>query len=401
LIHFYKSFQNLTISMTLDVPSPPTLSAPINVPLKTLTGPGPSNVSDRVLQAQSLPTLGHLHPEFTKIMDDVKAGVQYIFQTKNPMSLALSATGHAAMECVMTNLLEPGKTVLIANNGIWGIRSADMARRQGATVKKITTPTGTCFTFDQIAAGIKEHKPDLLFVTHGESSTGVLQPLEGLGPLCHENNCLLAVDTVASLGGTPVYADQLGIDVIYTGSQKVLGVPPGTAPISFSPRATQVFQARKNPPRSFYLDLGWLGEYWNCWPGKGRVYHHTAPVNSLYGLREGLALVAEEGLENVWRRHRLCADHLQAGLRDLGLQMFVPDPKARLPTVNTIKVPQGVDWAAVSGYCMKNHLVEISGGLGPTAGKVWRIGVMGNNANIRTVSKVLDALREALQAQGK
>merc|ERR1719400_2334913 len=309
----------------------------------------------------------------------------------------------------MTNMLEPGKTVLIANNGIWGIRSADMARRQGATVKEITTPTGTCFTLDQIAAGIKEHKPDLLFVTHGESSTGVLQPLEGLGQLCHENNCLLAVDTVASLGGTPVYADQLEIDVIYTGSQKVLGVPPGTAPISFSPRATQAFQARKNPPRSFYLDLGWLGEYWNCWPGKGRVYHHTAPVNTLYGLREGLAVVAEEGLENCWRRHRLCADHLHFGL-------------ARLPTVTSIKVPEGVNWQAVAGHCMKNHLVEIStrwvnwqavaghcmknhlveisGGLGPTAGKVWRIGVMGNNANIRTVQKVLDAFREALETQG-
>jgi len=387
--------------MTLDVAPPASLSEPINVPLKTLTGPGPSNVSDRVLQAQSLPTLGHLHPEFTKIMDDIKAGVQYIFQTKNPMTFALSATGHAAMECVMTNMLEPGKTVLIANNGIWGIRSADMARRQGATVKEITTPTGTCFTLDQITAGIKEHKPDLLFVTHGESSTGVLQPLEGLGPLCHANNCLLAVDTVASLGGTPVHADQLEIDVIYTGSQKVLGVPPGSAPISFSPKATAAFKARKNPPCSFYLDLGWLGEYWNCWPDKGRVYHHTAPVNTLYGLREGLAIVAEEGLENVWRRHKLCAEHLQTGLRDLGLEMFVPDPKARLPTVNTIKIPQGVDGPAVSGFCMKNHLVEISGGLGPTAGKVWRIGVMGNNANIKTVSKVLDAFKEALKAQGK
>merc|ERR1719228_2907208 len=201
-------------------------------------------------------------------------------------------------------------------------------------------------------------------------------------------------------GRTPVYADQLEIDVIYTGSQKVLGVPPGTAPISFSPRATEAFKSRKTPPCSFYLDLGWLGEYWNCWPGKGRVYHHTAPVNTLYGLREGLALVAEEGLENCWRRHRLCADHLQTGLRDLGLEMFVQDPKARLPTVNTIKVPQGVDWGAVSGYCMKNHLVEISGGLGPTAGKVWRIGVMGNNANIKTVSRVLDAFKEALKTQG-
>ena len=186
-------------------------------------------------------------------MDDIKAGVQYIFQTKNTMTLALSATGHAAMECVMTNMLEPGKTVLIANNGIWGVRSADMARRQGATVKEIVTGAGTNFSLAQLTAGVKEHKPDLLFVTHGESSTGVVQPLEGVGAMCHENNCLLAVDTVASLGGVPVMADQLEIDVIYTGSQKVLGVPPGTAPISFSPRAVEAFKARTKPPCSFYL----------------------------------------------------------------------------------------------------------------------------------------------------
>jgi len=386
--------------MPLDVTSPASLAEPINVPLKTMTGPGPSNVNDRVLQAQALPTLGHLHPEFTKIMDDIKAGVQYIFQTNNPMTLALSATGHAAMECVMTNMLEPGRTVMICNSGIWGIRSADMARRQGATVTEITTAAGTNFTLEQIEAGVKQHKPDLVFVTHGESSTGVLQPLEGIGAMCHANNCLLAVDTVASLGGTPLQADRLEIDVIYTGSQKVLGVPPGTAPISFSPRAVESFKARTRPPCSFYLDLSWLGEYWNCWPDKGRVYHHTGPVNSMYALREGLALVAEEGLENCWRRHRLCADHLHSGIASLGLELFVANPAARLPTVTTIKVPEGINWQAVAGHCMKNHLVEISGGLGPSAGKVWRIGVMGNNASIKVVSKVLDAFKEALQAQG-
>jgi len=386
--------------MTLDISPPPSLEEPLNVPLKTMTGPGPSNVSQRVLDAQALPTLGHLHPEFTKIMDDIKSGVKYIFQTNNTMTFALSATGHAAMECVMTNMLEPGKTVLIANNGIWGIRSADMARRQGATVKEIVTAAGTNFSLAQLTAGVKEHKPDLLFVTHGESSTGVVQPLEGVGAMCHQNNCLLAVDTVASLGGVPVLADQLEIDVIYTGSQKVLGVPPGTAPISFSPRAVQAFKARTKPPCSFYLDLGWLGEYWACWPDKGRVYHHTGPVNAMYALREGLAAVSTEGLENCWRRHKLCADQLHSGLAQLGLELFVQDPNYRLPTVTTIKVPEGVNWQAVAGHCMKNHLVEISGGLGPSAGKVWRIGVMGNNANIRTVQKVLDAFREALETQG-
>lgn len=333
-------------------------------------------------------------------MDDIKSGVQYIFQTKNPMTLALSATGHAAMECVMVNMLEPETVILVANNGIWGVRSQDMARRQGADVREVATPAGTNFTLSQLEEAVKKHKPTLLFLTHGESSTGVVQPLEGIGAMCHANNCLLAVDTVASLGGVPVEADKLEIDVIYTGSQKVLGVPPGTAPISFSPRAVEHFKARKTTPRSFYLDLNWLGEYWNCWPDKGRVYHHTGPVNSMYGLREGLAIVAEEGLENCWRRHRLCADRLQEGLKELGLEMFVPDESARLPTVNTIKVPAGVDWKAVTDYCMKNDLIEISGGLGPTAGKVWRIGVMGNNASIKVVNKVLDSLKMALQSVG-
>merc|ERR1719189_1094550 len=177
-------------------------------------------------------------------------------------------------------MLEPGRTVMICNSGIWGIRSADMARRQGATIKEITTGAGTNFTLEQIEAGVKQHKPDLVFVTHGESSTGVLQPLEGVGAMCHAHGALLAVDTVASLGGVPLQADRLEIDVIYTGSQKVLGVPPGTAPISFSPRAVESFKARTRPPCSFYLDLSWLGEYWNCWPDKGRVYHHTGPATA-------------------------------------------------------------------------------------------------------------------------
>lgn len=360
-------------------------------------GPGPSNCDERVLRAQALPTLGHLHPEFTHIMDEIKAGVQYIFQTNNPMSLALSCTGHGAMEAVMVNMLQQGTKILIADNGIWGQRSADMARRHGGDVRTVEAAAGTSFSLSQIEVAIKEHQPEILFVTHGESSTGVRQNLDGIGALCHAHNCLFAVDTVASLGGVPVMADQLQIDVIYTGSQKVLGVPPGLSPISFSPRAVTWFEARTSPPISFYLDLGWLGQYWDCFPGKPRVYHHTGPVNAMYGLREGLAIFAEEGLENSWTRHRICADRLHSGLADLNLEMFVEDPESRLPTVNTIKVPEGLDWKAVIDHCMKNHQVEIAGGLGPTAGKVWRIGVMGNNANIKTVNKVLDALEDALK----
>lgn len=385
---------------SLSVPPPPSLAEGLKIPQKILAGPGPSNVSERVLQAHALPTIGHLHPEFCKVMDDIKAGTQYIFQTKNAMTFALSATGHAGMECVMTNMLEPGRTILIANNGIWGVRSKDMAERQGATVKEVTAGTGSNFTLAELEAAVKEFKPDVLFVTHGESSTGVVQPLEGLGPMCHANNCLFAVDTVASLGGVPLKADDLEIDVIYTGSQKVLGVPPGTAPISFSQRAVDSFKSRTRKPTSFYLDLDWLGEYWNCWPDKGRIYHHTGPVNAMYGLREGLAIVAEEGLENCWRRHRLCTDRLHEGIRDLGLEFYVADPEKRLPTVTTIKVPEGVKFTEVTAYCMKNDLVEISGGLGPSAGKVWRIGVMGNNASIKVVNQVLDSFGRALASVG-
>jgi len=384
------------VRMPLDVAPPEVLKKPINVPSKIMMGPGPSNCSERVLKAQALPTIGHLHPEFCHIMDEVKAGCQYVFQTKNPMTLALSATGHGGMEAVMVNMLEQGTVILIADSGIWGKRSAEMAKRHGGDVRVVQAEAGTSFTLAQIAAAVEEHKPEILFVTHGESSTGVVQGLEGLGPLCHSHNCLLAVDTVASLGGAPLKADQLEIDVIYTGSQKVLGVPPGLAPISFSPKAVEKYVARKTPPISFYLDLTWLGEYWDCWPGKARVYHHTAPTNAMYGLREGLAIIAEEGMENCWRRHRLCADRLHQGIAELGLELFVEDPADRLPTVTTIKVPEGLDWKAVIGYCMKNHLVEIAGGLGPSAGKVWRIGCMGNNANLKTVNTVLDAFGAAL-----
>lgn len=251
---------------------------------------------------------------------------------------------------------------------------------------------------EEIEAALDEHKPNVFFITHGESSTGVLQNLEGIGKLCHSRGVIFAVDSVAALGGVMTNADELEIDVIYTGSQKVLGVPPGLAPISFSDRAVAKIQGRKTPISSFYLDMNWLGEYWNCYPGKPRVYHHTGPTNSMYGLREGLALLAEEGLENVVRRHRLAADHLHAGLEKMGLELFVADPKHRLPTVTTIKVPQNVDWKAVTVHAMKNHLVEISGGLGPTAGKVWRIGVMGHNASIEKVDKALKAFDEALRA---
>ncbi|XP_059085465.1 alanine--glyoxylate aminotransferase-like [Tigriopus californicus] len=382
---------------SLKVNAPEVLKESIVVPAKSLMGPGPSNSAQRVLNAMSLPTLGHLHPEFQKIMDDVKAGIQYVFQTKNALTLALSATGHAAMEAVMVNMLEKGDIVLIANNGIWGERAGDMATRAGANVKMIQKEAGGSFSLEEIKKGLEAEKPKLLFVTHGESSTGVVQNLEGLGKLCHSMGVLFAVDTVASLGGVPVAADDLEIDVIYTGSQKVLGVPPGLAPISFSPKAVETIKARKSPPQSFYLDMNWLGQYWDCYPNQARVYHHTGPVNAIYGLREGLAIAAEEGLPSLWKRHAECAQQLHKGLANLKLELFVPKADDRLPTVTTVVVPDGLDWKAVTVHAMNTYKVEIAGGLGPSAGKVWRIGLMGQNAYPEKVTLVLKALAEAIE----
>jgi len=383
----------------MPVSPPASLKSPIVVPEKLLMGPGPSNVSKRVLEAQALPTLGHLHGEFTKIMDDTKAGIQYAFQTNNALTLALSSTGHSAMEAVMTNMLQEGDVVLIAENGIWGQRAGDMASRQGADVRKVHQEAGVPFSLADIEAGLKEHKPLMFFMTHGESSTGVCQPMEGLGDLCKRYNCLLAVDTVASLGGVPIAMDELGIDVMYTGSQKVLGVPPGLAPISFNDKALSVIKGRRSPPKSFYLDMNWLGKYWNCYEGEGRVYHHTGPVNQVYALREGLAMLAEEGLEACHQRHRRCADRLWKGLENLGMEFYVSNPSHRLPTVTTVKVPTGIDWKAVVGHSMSKHRVEIAGGLGPSAGKVWRIGVMGQNATEANVDRALAAFEDALKQQ--
>jgi len=382
--------------MSLIVTPPESLKGALTIPEKTLLGPGPSNVPERILKAMALPTIGHLHPEFCKVMDDCKAGAQYAFQTKNKMTLVLSSTGHAGMECVMTNLLEKDDVVLIANHGIWGERAMDMARRQGGDVRELAKPAGEPFNLAEIGAALEKHKPVLFFVTHGESSTGGLQGLEGIGPLCASLNCLFAVDTVASLCGVPLRTDALGIDAIYTGSQKVLSVPPGLAPISFSDKAVAKILARKSPPISFCLDINWLGQYWNCFEGKGRVYHHTGPINLMYALREGLAILAEEGLEACWERHRMCAEKLHQGLKEIGLECFIAAPGARTPTVTTIKVPEGVDWKAVTVYAMEKYKLEIAGGLGPTAGKVWRIGLMGQNAKVDKVEFALRVLKEAI-----
>ncbi|NXL96769.1 SPYA protein, partial [Tyrannus savana] len=386
----------------LRVPPPQTLLRPLVVPERLLLGPGPSNVPHRIQAAGGRQLLGHMHPEVLQVMDEIKAGIQYAFQTQNQLTLAISGSGHCAMEAALFNLLECGDTILVAINGIWGQRAADIARRLGmlGTARWHGRAEGTGFESrmpecEPWLAGLVQHKPSVLFITHGESSTGVLQPLEGLGELCHRHGCLLLVDAVASLGGAPIFMDQQEIDVLYSGSQKVLNSPPGSAPISFSERAREKVMRRKKKPPSFYLDIGCLGNYWGC-DGEPRRYHHTAPINSFFSLREGLAMLAEIGLETSWERHRANCARLCQGLLSLGLELFVKEEKVRLPTITTVKVPEGYNWKDITAFLMDNHAIEISGGLGPTVGKVLRIGLMGCNSTSENVNRVLRALQDAL-----
>ncbi|XP_025843510.2 alanine--glyoxylate aminotransferase [Vulpes vulpes] len=383
-------------SQQLLVAPPKALLKPLSIPNRLLLGPGPSNLAPRVLAAGGLQMIGHMHKEMFQIMDEIKAGIQYVFQTKNPLTLAVSGSGHCALEAALFNLLEPGDSFLVGANGIWGQRAADIGERIGARVHSMVKDPGGYYTLQDVEEGLAQHKPALLFLTQGESSSGVLQPLDGYGDLCHRYKCLLLVDTVASLGGVPIYMDQQGIDVLYSGSQKVLNSPPGTSLISFSDKAKSKIYARKTKPVSFYLDMKWLANIWGC-DDQPRVYHHTTPVISLYSLRESLALIAEQGLENSWRQHREATAYLHERLQGLGLQLFVKDPAARLPTVTTVAAPAGYDWRDIVNYVMDHFGIEITGGLGPSVGKVLRIGLLGCNATRENVDRVTHALQEALR----
>ncbi|XP_029003294.1 alanine--glyoxylate and serine--pyruvate aminotransferase a [Betta splendens] len=382
---------------SLSVTPPERLKTPLTVPQRHMFGPGPSNVPPRILEAGAKPVIGHMHPEIFEIMSDIKSGIQYMFQTQNNMTLAVSGTGHTAMECAIFNAVEPGDSVLTAVNGIWGERAAEMAERIGAKVNRIVAPPGGFFTTSEIEQALSTYRPVLFFLAHGESSTGVLHPLDDIGHLCHRYNCLLLVDSVASIGGAPVYMDKQGIDILYTGSQKVLNAPPGTAPISFSERACQKIFKRKSKPVSFFLDLSWLANYWGCDGKPTRIYHHTGPVTAFYSLRESLSVLAEEGLENSWERHQNVAEYFHNGLEKMGLKLFVKEKSARLPTVTTIVAPRGYNWKEITTYIMKTHNLEISGGLGPSVGLVLRVGLMGCNSSRANVDMVLAALKDALR----
>jgi alanine-glyoxylate transaminase/serine-glyoxylate transaminase/serine-pyruvate transaminase len=362
---------------------------------RILLGPGPSPVSARVLRALAAPTLGHLDPQYVAIMDEVCEMLRQVFRTKNPLTFPVSGTGMAGMECIATNLVEPGDEVIVCVNGVFGGRMKDVMERCGATVHALEAAWGDVFTLDQIAAMLERHpRTKLVGIVHAETSTGAHQPLEGLADLVHGRNALLAVDTVTSLGGHELRVDDWGIDAIYSGTQKCLGCPPGLAPVSFGDRALAVMDARKTKPQSWYLDVSMLRKYYTG-GGGGRVYHHTAPINMTYALREALAIVLEEGLDARVERHAQMHRRLRAGLEAMGIGYV---PKHSLHTLNCIHIPAGADDAAVRRRLLEEYGIEIGAGLGAMAGKAWRIGLMGHGATVRNVDLVLTALREVLKA---
>lgn len=363
----------------------------LNVPPRLLLGPGPSNAHPRVLQALAMPQVGHLDPVFLKLMAEVQELLRYTLQTDNALTIPVSGTGSASMEAAIANIVEPGDVMLVANNGYFGNRLVDMAGRYGAEVCELQKPWGQVFTLEELRAGLKQHRPQVLAVVHAETSTGALQPLEGIGALCREHNCLLLVDTVTSLSGAPLFVDEWQIDAVYSGSQKNLSCPPGIAPLSLGPRAVEKLQQRKTKVRSWYLDISLLSKYW----GAERTYHHTAPISMNYALREALRLVAEEGLEARWKRHQENAELLWSSLAKIGLECHVAKAH-RIPSLTTVCIPQGVDGKVVAKTLLDEYNIEISGGLGELAGKVWRIGLMGFNSRKENVLTVVKALEEVL-----
>ncbi|KAI6243006.1 Alanine--glyoxylate aminotransferase [Aphelenchoides fujianensis] len=322
------------------VPAPLQLLEPPKIPEKRLFGPGPSNLRDEIKNALVQPMLGHLHPEFLKVMDDVREGLKYVFQTTNKLTFAVSGTGHAGMECALLNVLERGEKILVVRNGIWGERAASLSKRLGFDVEVLSVPDGQAASLDDFKAALESFRPAAAFVCQGESSTGVLHPLEGFGDACHEVGCLFVVDTVASLCGAPFAADQLAVDCVYSASQKVLNAPPGLAPISFSDRAVEKLKSRKTQVPSFYFDALELGNYWGCFD-EPRRYHHTGPVSLVYSMREALAAVVREGVDESVERHRQNAQLLYSLLEQNGFQLFVEKPELRLPCLTTVRVPEG------------------------------------------------------------
>ena len=366
-------------------------------PRRILMGPGPSDIAPQVLQALSRPTVGHLDPLFIAMMDELKQLLQYAFQTNNEFTIAVSAPGSAGMEACFVNLVEPGDKVIVCCNGVFGERMRENAVRCGAQVIVIDDEWGKPVSVDKVAATLAAHSDaKILAFVHAETSTGACSDAQALSQLAKQYGMLTIVDAVTSLGGVPLLVDEWQLDAVYSGSQKCLSCVPGLSPLTFSPAAIDKIHARTTAPQSWFLDQSLVLGYWSG--ASKRSYHHTAPVNSLYALHEALLLLQQEGLENAWERHRRMHNVLKQGLETLGLT-FVVDEASRLPQLNAVYIPQGVDDAALREHLLKHYNLEIGAGLGALAGKAWRIGLMGYAARPENIALCLKALQDGLALQ--
>ena len=356
---------------------------------RILMGPGPSDVHPRVLRAMSTPLVGHLDPEFIEVMDDIKAMVQATFQTRNHLSFVVSAPGSAGMETCLVNLLESGDEALICIHGVFGARMTDIAERCGAKVIKVTAPWGEPIDPEEVRMALKTCKPKIVAIVQAETSTGVLQPLEEISKMAQEAGALFVVDAVTSFCGADLKVDEWGIDAIYSGTQKCLSAPPGLSPVSFSERAVAALGNRKTKVQSWFLDLSLVKNYWE---GQKRAYHHTGPVSAMFALREALRIVLEEGLENRIARHRRNHEILKSELERLGFKFLVKE-EFRLPMLNAVFVPDGIDEAVVRKRLLNEYNIEVGGGLGKFAGKIWRIGLMGESCTENHINVLISALK--------
>ena len=369
-----------------------------NPSIRTLMGPGPSDVPPRILSALARPTIGHLDPEFVNMMDEVKGLLQYAFQTKNELTIPVSAPGSAGMECCFVNLVEAGDKVIVCQNGVFGGRMKENVERLGATAIMVEDEWGTAIDISKVEQALKDN-PDAKIVAfvHAETSTGASSDAKALCDLAHQHDCITIVDAVTSLGGSELKVDEWGIDAIYSGTQKCLSCVPGLSPVSFNDKAIEIIKNRKSKVNSWFLDLNLVMGYWGG--DAKRAYHHTAPVNALYALHESLVILENEGLENSWARHKHHHLALRAGFEAMGLEFVVPE-NDRLPQLNAVTIPEGVDEAQVRSRLLNEYNLEIGAGLGALAGKVWRVGLMGHSSRAENILLCLSALEAILSDMG-
>ncbi|MEM3608562.1 MAG: alanine--glyoxylate aminotransferase family protein [Candidatus Bathyarchaeia archaeon] len=375
------------------------LLSELKPPERLLLGPGPSNLHPRVVKALTAPLIGHLDPYFLETMDETVGLLREAFRTENEITFPISGTGSAGMEAALCNLVEEGDEVLVGVNGLFGERMAEIVQRYGGRCVRVEEEWGDPLNVDSLEESLRDSNAKIICVVHVETSSGVINPVREIGRLAEEYDVLFLVDAVSSLGGCELEVDGFGIDVCYSGTQKCLNSPPGLSPITFSEKAMEAIRNRRSKVKSWYFDVSMIEKYWSS-GSRSRFYHHTAPINLIYALRESLRILLEQGLEESWRRHRAVSEALIDGLEAMGLEMLVEEHIYRAPTLNAVKTPGGVDEAGVRGRLLSIHGIEVGGGLGRLTGKVWRVGLMGQNASPMNVILLLKSLEEELRKEG-